>query len=96
MVRFQGRGVGGAEGGGEFGIGVLERVTESLGCEIEASDEPEESFGCGVFFCFELGEDEGLEGGGVGGGGELAVADFLDVGNAGGISFEKRGEQVVR
>ena len=24
-------------------------------------DEPEETFGCGVFFCFELVQDEGLE-----------------------------------
>lgn len=40
-------------------------------------DEPEETFGCGVFFCFELVDDEGLEGFGVGGGGELAVSDFL-------------------
>ena len=32
-------------------------------------DEPEETFGCGMFFCFELVEDEGLERFGLGGGG---------------------------
>ena len=46
----------GQRGGGEEGGG-------------EVPDEPEETFGCGVFFCFELVEDEGLEGFGFGGGG---------------------------
>ena len=40
-------------------------------------DEPEESFGRGVFFRLELGGYEGLEGGGGAGGGELTVSYFL-------------------
>ncbi len=52
MMRFQGAGVGGAEGGGELGVGVLEGVTEGLGGEIEAADEPEETFGGSVLFGF--------------------------------------------
>lgn len=52
MMRFQGAGVGVAEGGGELGVRVLEGVAEGLGGEIEAADEPEEPLGRGVLFGF--------------------------------------------
>lgn len=50
-----------------------------------APHEPEESFGCAVFFRFELVGHEGLQRFGGGGGGELAVADFLGGGLVGGV-----------
>ena len=58
---------------------VGEICTKGLGGEVEAADEPEEAFGCFVGFGGQLGFAEGLEGGGVGWGGQLTLTDFLDV-----------------
>jgi hypothetical protein len=40
-------------------------------------DKPDEPFCCGVLFCFQLVEDEFLEGFGLIGGCELSVSYFL-------------------
>ena len=69
--------VGGAEGDGELVGGVHGVVAEGLGGEVEAAGQPEKTLGGSVFLCGELGDSEGLEGCGVRGGGELAVANFL-------------------
>lgn len=76
-MRFQGPGVSGTERGRELGVWVLEGVTESLRGEVETSDQPEKTFGRSVLFGFEFVEDERLKRGGVAGGSELAVTDFL-------------------
>lgn len=53
-------------------------MAEGLGGEVEAAEEPEEAFGGGVGFGGgEFGLNEGLQGGGVEGRGELAGAYFL-------------------
>ena len=45
--------------------------------EQEAAEEPHETFGCGGFFLGLFVLDEELEGGGLGGVGEVSGADFL-------------------
>lgn len=79
VVRLEGAGVGGAERVGELLVGLGRVGRQGEAGEFEATDEPEESLGGSVFLGLELIAAEILNVGTLNGGGELAVADFLDV-----------------
>ena len=62
---------------GEFDLWVALSGMESLVRERETAEEPQEAFCCGSFFLGLFVEREELEGGGLGGMGEVPSADFL-------------------
>jgi len=90
---------------GDAHAGVVGQVgAQGLGGEVKAPDEPQQAFGRFVGFAGDLGFAERLEGRGVAGGGELAVADLLDVadhvildrGEGDGAEEVCRGQLLVR
>ena len=61
----------------EFDGRISLRGMERLVREGETAEEPQEAFCCGTFFLGLFVEREELEGGGLGGMGEVPGADFL-------------------